>query len=88
MTKTTLNLSDLSFGVMNPIGDTSADNSFDRRRSTLIHYLQKCISDAYAIDTLKKYDKFAGIIIQKEEIPRKSDCWNDGCRPTWYFCQW
>ena len=70
MTKTTLNLSDLSFGVMNPIGDTSADNSFDRRRSTLIHYLQKCISDAYAIDTLKKYDKFAGIIIQKEEIPR------------------
>ena len=58
-----IKLSDIKFGVLNPMGDSGIDDSFDRRRSTLVNYLQKVFSDAYQIDTLKKIDVYSGIIV-------------------------
>lgn len=58
-----IKISDVKFGVLNPMGDSGVDDSFDRRRSTLVNYLQKAISDAYQIDILKKIDVYQGIIV-------------------------
>jgi hypothetical protein len=65
-----INLSDIKFGVLNPVGDSGIDDSFDRRRSTLVNYLQKVISDAYQIDTLKKIDVYQGIVVASYEKKR------------------
>ena len=65
-----LKLSDIKFGVLNPIGDSGIDDSFDRRRSTLVNYLQKVFSDAYQVDTLKKVDVYSGIVVAAYEKKR------------------
>lgn len=64
-----IKLSDLEYGVLNPIGDDTSDDSFDRRRSTMINYLHKVIGDAYSVNTLEKYNKFTGIVMSKEVVP-------------------
>ena len=65
-----IKLTDVKFGVLNPMGDSGIDDSFDRRRSTLVNYLQKVISDAYQIDILKKIDVYQGIVVASYEKKR------------------
>ena len=67
MDKGKLKFSDLTFGFLNNVEDTSVDGSVDRRRSSTFDYLRGAVQQLYQKNTLEKVDSFKGIVMYAGE---------------------